>query len=149
MHDFRTVVTFCALGVLTVVLLAPLVSGAARTLRFSFGSRLIAGLIALACIAWLTHSSMFGQFVSAEMDSSRVTLDYAGLFPRQVEIQHGEIKSVLVGTDGRYDSKCNIAFELHDTTHRSAWMPGPVATCRKLRQKILETLSLHQPGAQP
>jgi hypothetical protein len=104
---------------------------------------LITGLIAFACIAWLAHSSMFGQFVSAEIDSSRVTLDYAGLFPRQVEIQRSEITSVLVGTDGRYDSKCNIVFELDDTVHRSAWIQRPVAACRNLRQKVLETLSLH------
>jgi hypothetical protein len=136
----------CAVGVLAFVVI-PRRGTSSPALRSTLSSRLIVGLLVLGGAAWWAHSWVFGRFVSAEVSASGVVLEYAGLggSARQVELQRGEIRSVLVGSAGKYNTQCSISFEIEgDVTYRSVWLDRRLPACREMRDQVVRMLGLKQ-----
>lgn len=95
-----------------------------------------AGLGIVVGIAWWAN---FDRFVTADATASGLELGYTGPFAQRVVLSLADVDTILVGTAGKLQRRCHLRVVAKSKrTYRSADIEGDLATCRQVRQKMLE-----------
>jgi hypothetical protein len=129
-----------------VIVLTIIVLGAANKdtpSEVSLATATKIGLFAYALLAVVSYRTLYGNFISAEIDENSARFYFDGALSHSTTLKRDEIKDVLYATPGKTKPySCYLKFTTRSgDEYRSATTPGDA--CKEQRNQIISLLRLN------
>jgi hypothetical protein len=124
--------------VVTTVLMTASLQGTKSEIRNS--TAVMLGCLFYLLFGILTYREQYGSFTAAEVDSQRVTLQFAGRYFEPLTLEAGQVAAIELGHPGKGETRqCYLNFRLKSgDSYRSA--PASNIDCEAYRQQIAALL---------